>query len=384
LAVPIASRRADFLPWLGELNANLEFGIADTGQVGTLARYTAGLDWAPQDWIRFAPSIQETRTPPAVELLADPIVVTPSVRFFDFLTGDTVDVTQTYGGNPLLLPQTTSTRRLSVNVAPWRKINLQINAEYQSTETSNLISGLPPASVAVLLAFPDRFRRGASGVLTNVDTRPVNFERQSLEQLRYGFSFTVPIGPAPQTAQRSPGSDGAAIEAGEAGDGPMMPSGPRPRLQVVANHTWLLNNEIMIRPGLPVIDLLDRGAIGIGGGRQRHQIDFSLAASARGVGARLSGLWRGESRLELRQGPSIGLLRFAPLFTTNFTAFVEGVRLFPGNHLFKGSRFTFSVVNIANDRQRVTDTFGNTPLNYQPGYRDAIGRTAEIGLKKVF
>jgi hypothetical protein len=388
LAVPIASRRADFLPRLGELSANFEYGWVNLDTVGTLTRYTAGLEWSPQDWLRFSASVQEVRTPPAVELLADPIVVTPGVRYFDFLTGQTVDVTQTFGGNPLLDPQSVTTSRFAVNAAPLPAINLQLNAEYVATRTSDFISGIPPASAAVLLAFPDRFVRDQSGTLTSVDVRAINFDRQTQDQLRYGFSFIVPIGKAPigRPKPRTSGADDAAAALGsaEGGEGTLPFSGPRPRLQVVANHTFVLSNEITIRPGLPPVDLLDGGAIGIAGGRPRHQIDLSLAYSARGIGARLSGLWRSESTLEVRQSGSVGRLRFQPLALFNLTAFVEGQRLFPSLGILKSSRLTLSVINLANDRQRVFDPLGRTPLNYQPGYRDALGRTVELSFRKVF
>jgi hypothetical protein len=275
-----------------------------------------------------------------------------------------------------------------VNAAPLAQINLQLNAEYLANRTSNLISGVPPASAAVLLAFPDRFVRDQNGRLTSVDVRPINFDRQTQDQLRYGFSFTVPIGPAPAARPRSgpQGADNSAAALGstEGGEAALPAGGPRPRLQVVANHTLLLANEIVIRRGLPAVDLLEGGAIGVGGGRPSHQVDLSLAYSARGVGARLSGVWRSESTLEVRQSGSIGLLSFRPLALLNLSGFVEGQRLFPNAGLLKASRFTFSIINLANDRQAVSDSLGRTPLNYQPGYRDAVGRTLEVGFRKVF
>jgi outer membrane receptor protein involved in Fe transport len=68
----------------------------------------------------------------------------------------------------------------------------------------------------------------------------------------------------------------------------------------------------------------------------------------------------------------------------NLTAFVEGTRLFPDLDYLKGTRFTLSAVNLANERQRVTDVLGNTPLNFQTAYRDPVGRTIEIGFRKAF
>jgi hypothetical protein len=41
-------------------------------------------------------------------------------------------------------------------------------------------------------------------------------------------------------------------------------------------------------------------------------------------------------------------------------------------------------VNATNDRQEVRDSAGTTPVQYQPGYRDPLGRTVEIELREVF
>jgi iron complex outermembrane receptor protein len=41
-------------------------------------------------------------------------------------------------------------------------------------------------------------------------------------------------------------------------------------------------------------------------------------------------------------------------------------------------------VNLTNARQRVRDSFGHNPLQYQPDYRDPLGRTIEVELRKVF
>jgi iron complex outermembrane receptor protein len=42
------------------------------------------------------------------------------------------------------------------------------------------------------------------------------------------------------------------------------------------------------------------------------------------------------------------------------------------------------VENVTGHRQRVTDSAGLTPLRYQPAYRDPVGRTFEVELRKVF
>jgi outer membrane receptor protein involved in Fe transport len=64
-------------------------------------------------------------------------------------------------------------------------------------------------------------------------------------------------------------------------------------------------------------------------------------------------------------------------------AFATGSR-FGDAPWLKGTRLTLSVVNLTNDRQRVRDSAGITPLSYQRDYRDPLGRTVELEIRKVF
>ena len=50
----------------------------------------------------------------------------------------------------------------------------------------------------------------------------------------------------------------------------------------------------------------------------------------------------------------------------------------------RGMRISVNLLNAANDRQEVRSSAGKTPLQYQAGYRDPIGRTFELELRKVF
>jgi len=109
-----------------------------------------------------------------------------------------------------------------------------------------------------------------------------------------------------------------------------------------------------------------------------------MGLSSAGLGARLTGIWRSESLLETRIGGATDRLRFSSYATLNIRAFAEARRLFPQTEWLKGTRFSLSVVNLANQRQRVVDSAGNTPLQYQPAYRDALGRTIEIEIRTVF
>src|SRR5690606_7978863 len=119
------------------------------------------------------------------------------------------------------------------NASPMPRINLQINAELSSTRTRNPVAELPPASAAIMLAFPERFIRDASGSLATVDIRPVNLERQREDHLRYGFSLAVPIGPAPAPGRAAASDESVSIPDGDEGFAATSGGGgPRPRLQV--------------------------------------------------------------------------------------------------------------------------------------------------------
>jgi iron complex outermembrane recepter protein len=78
------------------------------------------------------------------------------------------------------------------------------------------------------------------------------------------------------------------------------------------------------------------------------------------------------------------LLTFDSLTTLDLKAFTDLGDLFPQDISLKGTRVTVSVDNLFNDRQVVTNTAGGTPQAYQPVYRDPVGRTLQIELRKVF
>jgi len=77
-------------------------------------------------------------------------------------------------------------------------------------------------------------------------------------------------------------------------------------------------------------------------------------------------------------------LKFSPLLAINLRAFADVKRLVPHASWAKGLRISLEAVNLTDKRQRVADSFGITPLQYQPAYRDPLGRTIEIELRKVF
>ena len=347
LDVPIASRANNFLPQLGELSADGEYQRLHYSDAGSLEHYAAGLTWEPAQLLRLRADIERTDVAPALELLGDPVLETPGVRVFDPLTGQTVDVTQITGGNRNLKPEKDTIRRVSALLRLLPKLNLQLNAEYTDTDRRNFISSLPEASAAVELAFPDRFIR-TNGVLTAVDLRPVNFNSERQKMLRWGLSMNKRIG----------GTDPAGPNAAVSGRSRTPPT----YFQLTANHTIIFSDEIVIRPGLDSVDLLRGGAIGIGGGRPRHQIDGTAAITSGGIGARIGVTWRGPNELLSRFNGVTDTLHFSPLLAVNLRAFADVHRLLPKQKWTKGFRVSLDVINAFDRRQKVRDSLGNTPL----------------------
>jgi hypothetical protein len=348
---------------LGALSADAEGSINDYSDAGTLGDYAFGVTWTPRDALRLRASLEHTESPPAIQFLGNPVVVTTGVRTFDPLTGETVDVTQISGGNPDLDPERTRIWRLSGQATLVPRLKLQLNAELTDTDERDFLSFLPEASAAVMLAFPERFVRDSDNRLTTIDLRPVNFDSHRETRLRWGLSLATNLARGVRQPRR--------------------PSSMT-RLALTANHSIVFVDRIRIRPTLDSVNLLEGGAIGLGGGRVRHQLDGTAALTSRGLGLRTAFNWRGRSSLESRVGGLSDTLRFSPTFTFDVRTFAELNRLLPKHQWARGFRISLNALNVTNDRQDVRNSAGETPLQYQQGYRDPIGRTLELELRKVF
>jgi outer membrane receptor protein involved in Fe transport len=142
-----------------------------------------------------------------------------------------------------------------------------------------------------------------------------------------------------------------------------------------------LKDQILLRPGVPVVDLLHGGAIAGNGGRPRHELQWELGTHRHGLGARLIGNWR--SGTVVREGDAaVERLRFSPLMQLDLRLFADvgGLTTAPWA---RGFRLSLGISNLLNDRQEVRDASGATPLSYQPAYLDPLGRTVSIGLRKL-
>ncbi|MGZ8287527.1 MAG: TonB-dependent receptor, partial [Allosphingosinicella sp.] len=185
------------------------------------------------------------------------------------------------------------------------------------------------------------------------------------------------------------GGWGGGGRGGGGGGGFGGRGGRQGRINVSLFHTWRLVDTILIRPGVPELDLLDGSATGGRGGQPRHEVELSAGYNRNGLGARLNVDW--QSATFVRADPS-GLpsprdLTFGDLTTVNFRLFADLgaqralVRSMP---FFRGSRVTLAVDNLFDQRLDVRDAAGIVPLGYQPDLLDPLGRSIRISFRKLF
>ena len=498
--LPITSRRTGFGSFLGNLSLNANLAVTNLSDFGTLTTLGGGFVWTPIPAINLIGSYTSDEGAPTLNQIGDPTIVTPQVRVFDYVTGQTVNVTQISGGNRDLQASHKHVWKIGTTLKPFGdKNDFTITANYFHTVTNDAIASLPEPTADLEAAFPDRFLRGAGGQLLQIDTRSVNFERERSDTLRLGVTFSINLksiiqkkfeawiaarragqdvpppvrfnnfqptlagnkadlaqaraqfqqrrqqdgngqgspangqppsnsqattnGQQPtQTAQANvpPPPGGFAPPPGDGGPPPGGPGagGPPPggfggggfrggfggggggrggfgggggfrgasgRLQVAIFDTWTLRDDVLIRQGVPLLNLLNGDSVGAGGGESEHQFQLQLGYSNNGLGARLGGNYKTSTVVHSDGLGTTGDLHFSDLATFNLRFFADmgGMPKFISKPWARGLRISFGVNNLFNSRQRVRDANGTTPLRYQPAYLDPLGRTVSITVRKL-
>ncbi|WP_442678459.1 hypothetical protein ACSBM8_13145 [Sphingomonas sp. ASY06-1R] len=189
-----------------------------------------------------------------------------------------------------------------------------------------------------------------------------------------------PGGPPPGAGFGGPGGG----FGGGRGGGRGGRAGQGGRLQVAIYDTWTIRDDVLIRQGVPLLDLLNGDSVGSGGGQSKHQLQLQLGYSNNGLGARLEGNYKTATSVH-SDGPGTGDLRFSGLATLNLRMFADmgSMPKFISKPWARGMRVSFGVTNIFNSRQRVRDANGDTPLSYQPAFLDPLGRTVSITIRKL-
>lgn len=401
LDVPATSRKEGFGDFIGDLTLNGNFAAQYLSDFGTLTTVGYGLNWEPIDALTVIASHTTDHAAPSAQQLQGPVVSTPNVAIFDTATGTTAFVTQITGGTAALRASQRQVTKLELNLKPLKKPDLTLTANYIRTRVDNAIAGFPATSGAIEAAFPDRFIRDASGDLVQIDARPVNFASEASDTMRLGFNLSIPLKSKQVNPfaglRRGPGGDGPGgpPPGGGPGGGERGPGGGRGgfgganggRLQLAVYYSRYFRDDIVIRPGVPVLDLLNGGAVGTSGGQARNSVDVQAGYSKDGLGARLSGNWHSGTRVDASAIDPNGGLTFSPIATANLRLFanigqMQGV--VKDHPWLRGTLLTFAVTNISDAHVRVRDATGATPLAFQPAYLDPVGRAFTISFRKLF
>jgi hypothetical protein len=409
--IPITSRRNGFLDAIGDLSLNVNLGAEELSDFGTLTRIGYGFNWRPTGTLSLIGSVTHEEGAPSITQLGNPVIATPNVRVFDFVRGESVDITRIDGGNPNLEADSRRVINLGVN---WRPLDgnpdLSFRANYVDSVIDNPISDFPAATAEVEAAFPERFVRDSDGRLVSLDTRPINFARAERREVRWGVDFSMPWGPEPRRRQGPFGGargEGRGGEGGEqAGEGARGPRGQggrggfggggrgfggggfggggQGRIQLGLFHTWRLEDRVFVNDNGPVFDFLGGSAAGSGGGTPQHQVQLRASLFRNGFGGFLSTDWQSGTTV---RGGRDGDLEFSPRTTVNLRLFAnlsqqrQLVREIP---FLRGTRVTLSIDNLFDAHPEVRDAFGDTPISYQPDLLDPVGRSVRISLRKQF
>ena len=445
LDIPVTSKARGVLGAVGDIGINVNAAAQELSDFGTLSTLGYGLRWRPIPAVQLLVSANQDRAAPTGNQLTDPEVRTENVPVFDYQSGQTVFVTRVTGGNAQLKESVRDQFRLSATVKPFDKPNLTLTATYLNSRTSNPIAAFPEPTPAIEDAFDGRFIRDADERLIEINARPINYLRSQSEQLRWGFDLSFPLksrihklveawraaGAKPEERPKElqdmralfgnrgsrsgerggqgaqdgapppPGQEGGDRPRGEGGFGGPGGGGGggRPgggfgggrgggggRLSFSLYHTWHFTESILIAPGVPELDLLNGDATGSSGGQPRHEVEARVGYTNNGLGARLSVDWESGTHVDGALGGT-SRLNFGSLATANLRLFANLGQMpsLVKNHPFlRGSRVSIGIDNIFNTRRDVTDATGGTPLRYQQGYLDPLGRTISISFRKLF
>lgn len=382
---------------MGEWAINGNIGFSDLSDFGQLTEFGAGLRWSPAKNLTFQASITGDENAPGISQLGNPAIVTPNVAVFDFSTGQSLFVSVLSGGNPALIGEKRRDLILNASWNPDFIKDLGIQLGYFKNNSRNTTANFPLLTPEIEAAFPDRVARDANGQLLSIDQRPVNFDREQSQRLRLGFNISGSIGPQPQGrgpmgspsganipgGGRPPGAGGPRGGGGGFGPGGGMPS----RWSLALTHIYRIQERILIRPGVPELDLLNGSAVSSNGGTSRHEVELSGGIFHKGFGMRLQGTYKSGTTVKGTGLPGSNDLTFSDLASINAFFFVnldQQARVVKAAPFLKGSRFTLRVENILNDVIDVRDQNGNVPLGYQTAYLDPRGRVFEFSFRKRF
>ena len=226
VGIPLTDRDSGVLGAVGDISLNLNAGIDQLSDFGTLTDWTVGLNWGVTDKLNFNASYIAKDEAPSLSQLGDAEIATPNVQVYDLSRGETVLATVISGGNPALPAQTQRDWKFG---ASWELPLFQrsrITVDYFKNHSENVASSFPLLTPEIEAAFPDRVVRDISGQLVSIDQRPVTFAETNSQRLQIGLNLSGALGKAQppadatdDTAGFRPGGFAGAGGAGGPGQG---------------------------------------------------------------------------------------------------------------------------------------------------------------------
>ena len=405
--LPLTNRDFGLGSAIGEWAINGNIGYSDLSDFGQLLDYGAGLRWTPARNLTFQASITGDENAPGIGQLGNPTLVTPNVATYDFTRGESLFINVITGGNPALIGEKRRDLILNANWTPKFIKDFALQFSYFKNNSRNTTAALPLLTPEIEAAFASRVVRDVDGRLVSIDQRPVNFDRETSQRIRWGFNVSGSIGAAPAARGPFGGSPGAGASRGPGaatgapagaprasggrgfgGGGGFGAGGGQPsRWNIALYHTYRIQEEILIRLGVPILDLLNGSATSSNGGAARHEVELSGGMFHKGFGLRLQGTYKSGTTAKGTGLPGSNDLKFSDIAAINMFLFVnldQQARVVKAVPFLKGSRITLRVENILNDIVDVRDQNGNVPLGYQQGYIDPRGRVFELSVRKRF
>lgn len=361
--VPLTSRLEKVLPFVGDLSASASFTARTVGGFGSLHDSTIGLSWSPIERVQLLANIKRSAAAPDAEMLLNPVISVPNATVFDFGSGRTELATLILGGNPDLLAERRLVHSYTLSVKPFAKRELRISAAYETTDIRNqtgTVYALTPQTEAIL---PDLFVRDSSGRLTSVAYRPINFALERVRTLQFTVNIYGQTGKAPPPGPPKPG----APQRGNywAGIGPSIK----------------LSDDLQLRPGTPVFDVLNGDTVT--GGGNPHAFGYAYGGfNYMGNGGNFDFWYGGGSRV--RSPNPASDLRFSPIFKLNMSAYVSVHHFLKHLPWTSHTQLRLEISNLTDAHPRVRDANGNTPNRYQRDYIEPVGRVVSLSLRKTF
>lgn len=389
--VPLTSRDADVLPFLGDVASRFHAGAQEVSSFGVLTSVGSGLTWKPVSTVTFNADFTTTQQAPSVQALLAPDVVTPGVQMFDFVEDETVYVTQVTGGNEDLRAGDNRLATLGLSVGPFKNED-GFTAHFERRRTSDAVGTIPPVTSAVEAAFPDRFIRDASGTLVEVDDRSVNMALQERDDLNWGFYLAVPSSES-FTAKAPNASNGS--KTSNASNTLSMPNSSAPfgpQLRIALYDTWYFRDTLLARSGIPEFDFLNGAPSSsiagnsVAGTQPRHAIDLHTDFIDGGFVAQFRTHWHSSTEVNSGTPSAPDTLHFSALTTVDLRLLADLAKM-PGSrgHAWaKGMRVTLLTANLFDTHLRVRDAAGATPTGFEPGYVDGLGRVVTLSVRKAF